>query len=98
VARKRVASKLGLQVSITSVRSEAVLGGVAYLFVHESRPRMVIRLLCMMIGALRCAGIAYFYGMMRSFFLVFVPLFLSSEYFSYLFPPCALTKRYRRER
>jgi hypothetical protein len=36
-------------------------------------PRMVIRLLCMMIDALRCAGIAYSYGMMRCFSL---PLYL----------------------
>ena len=80
MARKRAASKLVLHVSTKSTR-EAVLDA------RTSWPRMVIRLLCMMIDALRCAGIAYFYGMMRSFFL---PLYLCSRHpntFHFLFQP-----------
>jgi len=66
VVRKRVASKLGLQVLIMSVRREAVSGACT------SWPHIVIRLLCMMIDALRCAGIAYYYGMMRTFSFSFL--------------------------
>jgi len=52
-------------------------------------PRTVTRLLCMMIDALRYAGIAYSYGMMRYFslplYLKMVP-FLLCEYSPFLFP------------
>jgi hypothetical protein len=42
-------------------------GGLGYFCVCRAAHGMVLRLLCMMIDALRCAGVVYLLGMMNSF-------------------------------
>jgi hypothetical protein len=83
VARKRVASKLVLAgVAYDECEERSGLGCLHWhvLAAYGDTPLMHDD---RCIAALRCAGIAYSYGMMRSFFLTFVP-FLSSEYFPFL--------------
>ena len=65
--------------TIVSVRREAVLDACGC----TSWPRMVIRFSCMMIDALRCAGIAYFLWDDEVLFFTFVPhcLFMSPNTF-----------------
>lgn len=58
-----------------SVKEEAALDACT------SWPRMVTRLLCMMIDALRCAGIACFYGMTRIFFSYLYPILVHPNTF-----------------
>jgi hypothetical protein len=40
-------------------------GGLGYYCVYRAAHGMVLRLLCMMIDALRCAGVVYLPGMMN---------------------------------
>jgi len=63
VVRRRVESKgVLVVVDVTSMS-----GGLGYVDgLHGAAPHgMVLRLLCMMIDALRCAGVAYLPGMIE---------------------------------